>query len=61
MSFDSEGNYFDEKTITVYHEQRKEVFGILTFSLFVIVLGLINFIRANECGNKTSIFIKTKT
>lgn len=48
MPFNSEGNYFDESTMTVYHEQEKEVYGIITFSLFILIVTLVNFIREKE-------------
>jgi hypothetical protein len=48
MPFNSEGNYLDESTMTVYHQQQKEVYGIITFSLFILVITLVNFIREKE-------------
>ena len=38
LPYNSEGNYFDESSMVVYHKQTMEVYGILTFLLFALTI-----------------------
>jgi hypothetical protein len=38
MDYNSEGNYFDKKTLVVYNEQALIVYGLISFVLLTLIL-----------------------
>lgn len=38
MDYNSEGNYFDKKTLVVYNEQALIVYGLISFVLLTLTL-----------------------
>jgi len=38
MSYNSEGNYFDENSGVVYHQQAVNVFGVIALILFFLTI-----------------------
>jgi hypothetical protein len=46
LSYNSEGRYFDESSLTVYHEQAVTVYGCLFFS--GLVLTLLTFYKTRK-------------
>ncbi|OJY93861.1 MAG: hypothetical protein BGP13_01030 [Sphingobacteriales bacterium 40-81] len=51
LDYNSEGNYFDENSSVVYHEQAKNIYGIITFLLLFLTLLTVWNLKKNI--NKT--------
>jgi hypothetical protein len=47
MKYNPEGNYFDENSGVVYHEQAVLVFGIIAFFLFILTILTAWKLKAN--------------
>jgi hypothetical protein len=50
LSYNSEGRYFDESSLAVYHEQAVTVYGLLFFS--GLVLTLLTFYKTRKAFDK---------
>jgi len=48
MEYNSEGNYFDESTGVVYHEQSVSVFGIISVALLLITILAFSKVRSSK-------------